>query len=66
MFGEIGVTLAGGGDPLPELNRHSLFEGILIDRDHLISTASTEVHIAFNQINEDGRQEEALLSNSGH
>jgi len=27
MFGEIGVALAGGGDPLPELNRHSLLEG---------------------------------------
>jgi hypothetical protein len=26
MFGEIGVTLAGGGDPLPELNRHSLLD----------------------------------------
>jgi small subunit ribosomal protein S16 len=44
MFGEIGVTLAGGGDPLPELNRHSLLlECIDIDRDHSISTASAEV-----------------------
>jgi len=40
MFDEIGVTLAGGGDRLPELNRHSLLEGNHIDRDHLISTAS--------------------------
>ena len=66
MFDEIGVTLAGGGDRLPELNRHSLLEGNHIDRDHLISTARMEVHIAFNQINQNGRQEEALLSNSRH
>jgi small subunit ribosomal protein S16 len=31
MFGEIGVTLAGGGDPLPELNRHSLFGFLSIE-----------------------------------
>ena len=61
MFGEIRVTLAGGGNPLPELNRHSLLEVFISIRDHLISTVSVEVHIAFNQVNQDGREEEALL-----